>query len=151
MRARRITFCTSGIGTREGNDLVANLIEQYHVPELQALIEIFIIAVSHDFSRQIDSPPSASSSAGGNNSREVVLSRVARAAADAAEANSFSLELDSPNDELGSVLKFIDFNQLGRVISSPTILVAAGQDAVVNRELLARVPFSNILDAKSVC
>ena len=110
------------------------------MPELQVLIEIFIIAVSHDFSRQIDSTPSASPSAGGNNSRKVVLSQVTRAAANAAGAGNFGLKLDSLNDELSSVLNFIDSNQLGRVASSPTILLAAGQDAVVKRELLARVP-----------
>ena len=43
------------IGTREDNDLVVRLVEQYDVPELQVLIEIFIITVSRDFSRQIDS------------------------------------------------------------------------------------------------
>ena len=121
------------------------------MPELQVLIEIFIVAVSHDFSPQIDSIPSASPSAGGNDSREVVLSRVARAVADAAGAGSLSLELDSPNDELGSVLNFIDSYQLGRVVSSPTILVATGQDTIVKRELLACVPSPNTLDAESVC
>jgi type II secretory pathway component GspD/PulD (secretin) len=121
------------------------------VPELQVLIEIFIIAVSPDCSRQVDSIPSASPSAGGNNSQEVVLNQIARNAADAAGAGSFSLELDSPNDELDSVLNFIDSNQLGRVVSSPTTLVAAGKDAVVKRELLARVPGLDILDAESFC
>jgi hypothetical protein len=33
------------IGTREYNDLVVRLIEQYDVPELQFLIEIFIFTV----------------------------------------------------------------------------------------------------------
>jgi type II secretory pathway component GspD/PulD (secretin) len=121
------------------------------LPELQVLTEIFIIAVSHDFSCQTDSTPSALPSAGGNKSRQVALSQVARAAADAAGAGSFSLELDSPNDELGSVLNFIDSSQLGRVVSSPTILVAAGQDAVVKCGRLARVPDPNILDAEPVC
>ena len=120
------------------------------MPEPQVLIKIFIIAVSHDFSRQIDSTPSASPSAGSNNSRKVVLSQVTRAA-DAAGAGNFSLELDSPNDELSSVLNFIDSNQLGRVASSPTFLLAVGQDAVVKRELLARVPGLTILDAGSIC
>jgi type II secretory pathway component GspD/PulD (secretin) len=135
------------IGTREDNDLIASLIEQYDVPELQVLIEIFIITVSRDFSRQIDSILSAAPSGGGNNNQEAVLSQVARAASDAAGAGSFSLDLDSPNDELGSVLNFIESNKLGRVVSSPTILVAAGQDAIVKRDLIARVPGPKILDA----
>ena len=39
--------------------MIASLIEKYHLPELQVLIEILIIAVSHDFSCQIDSISSA--------------------------------------------------------------------------------------------
>ena len=60
---------------------MVRLVEQYDVPELQVLIEIFIITVSRDFSRQIDSILSASPVAGGNNNQEVRLTQVARAAA----------------------------------------------------------------------
>ena len=137
------------IGTREDNDLVVRLVEQYDVPELQVLIEIFIITVSRDFSRQIDSILSASPSAGGNNNQEVQLNQVARAAADAiaTTGGSFALDLDSPNDELGLLLNFLESNALGRVVSSPTILVAAGQDATIKRDQIARVPGPAILDA----
>lgn len=137
------------IGTREDNDLVVRLVEQYDVPELQVLIEIFLITVSRDFSRQIDSILSASPSAGGNNNQEVTLSQVARAASDAiaTTGGSFALDLDSPNDELGLLLNFLETNALGRVISSPTILVAAGQDATIKRDQIARVPGPAILDA----
>ena len=137
------------IGTREDNDLVVRLVEQYDVPELQVLIEIFIITVSRDFSRQIDSILSASPSAGGNNNQEVQLTQVARAAADAiaTTGGSFALDLDSPNDELGLLLNFLESNALGRVVSSPTILVAAGQDATIKRDQIARVPGPAVLDA----
>lgn len=137
------------IGTREDNDLVVRLVEQYDVPELQVLIEIFIITVSRDFSRQIDSILSASPSAGGNNNQEVRLTQVARAAADAVATTggSFALDLASPNDELGLLLNFLETNALGRVVSSPTILVAAGQDATIKRDQIARVPGPAVLDA----
>ena len=55
----------------------------------------------------------------------MVLSQVALAATDAAGVGSFSLDLDSPNDELGSVLNFIKSNWRGRVVSSLTTPVAA--------------------------
>ena len=137
------------IGTREDNDLVVRLVEQYDVPELQVLIEIFIITVSRDFSRQIDSILSASPAAGGNNNQEVRLTQVARAAADAiaTTGGSFALDLASPNDELGLLLNFLESNALGRVVSSPTILVASGQDAVIKRDQIARVPGPSVLDA----
>jgi general secretion pathway protein D len=132
------------IGTREDNDLVVRLIEQYDVPELQVLIEIFIITVSRDFSRQIDSILSASPSAGGNNNQEFVLSQLASTAT--RTVGTISMDFDSPNDELGLLLNFIESNSLGRVVSSPTILVASGKDAVVERTQIARVPGPNVLD-----
>ena len=133
------------IGTREDNDLVVRLIEQYDVPELQVLIEIFIITVSRDFSRQIDSILSASPSAGGNNNQEFALSQLASTAS--RSVGTISLDFDSPNDELGLLLNFIESNSLGRVVSSPTILVASGKDAVVERTQIARVPGPNVLDS----
>ena len=133
------------IGTREDNDLVVRLIEQYDVPELQVLIEIFIITVSRDFSRQIDSILSASPSAGGNNNQEFALSQLASTASRA--VGTISLDFDSPNDELGLLLNFLESNRLGRVVSSPTILVASGKDAVVERTQIARVPGPNVLDS----
>ena len=133
------------IGTREDNDLVVRLVEQYDVPELQVLIEIFIITVSRDFSRQIDSLLQAAPSAGGNNNQEFVLSQLASTATRA--TGTISLDFDSPNDELGLLLNLIESNRLGRVVSSPTILVAGGQDAVVERTQIARVPGPNVLDS----
>ena len=133
------------IGTREDNDLVVRLVEQYDVPELQVLIEIFIITVSRDFSRQIDSLLEAAPSAGGNNNQEFVLSQLASTATRA--TGTISLDFDSPNDELGLLLNLIESNRLGRVVSSPTILVAGGQDAVVERTQIARVPGPNVLDS----
>ena len=133
------------IGTREDNDLVVRLIEQYDVPELQVLIEIFIITVSRDFSRQIDSILSASPSAGGNDNQEFVLSQLASTAS--RTVGTISMDFDSPNDELGLLLNFIESNSLGRVVSSPTILVASGKDAIVERTQIARVPGPNVLDS----
>ena len=133
------------IGTREDNDLVVRLIEQYDVPELQVLIEIFLITVSRDFSRQIDSILSANPSAGGNNVSEAVLGQVARAAS--TTAGTFNVGLTAPNSELSMLLNFLETNQLGRVVSSPTILVSNGQDATITRNQIARVPGPTVLDA----
>lgn len=136
------------IGTREDNDLVLRLIEQYDVPELQVLIEIFIITVSRDFSRQIDSILSATDTAGGSGVNEATLSQVARTAS--TTAGTFNLGLSSPNSQLTNVINFLETNKLGRVVSSPTILVAAGKTASVKRDLIAKVPGPNVLNADNV-
>ena len=91
------------IGTREDNDLVVRLIEQYDVPELQVLIEIFIITVSRDFSRQIDSLLlSAQPGAGGSGTQEATLSQLARAAS--TTVGTFSLDLTPSTDWPGNVM-----------------------------------------------
>ena len=76
-----------------------------------------------------------------------MLGQVAQSAIDAAGAGNFSLNLVSPINELDSVLNFIEANQLGRVVSSPTILATTGQDAVAKRYLIARVPGPKMPDA----
>ena len=60
---------------------------------------------------------------------------------------SFNLDLNLPNDEPDLLLNFLESNSLGRVVSSPTILVAVGQNAAIERDQITRVPSPNILDA----
>ena len=127
------------IGTRKDNDLVVRLIEQYDVPELQVLIEIFIITVSRDFSRQIDSLLlSANPAASGSGTHEATVSQLSQPAS--TTVGTFSLDLGSPNNELSLLLNFLEPTSLGRIVSSPTFAVAAGQDANVERDEIARVP-----------
>lgn len=141
------------IGTRTDNDLVARLVEQYDVPQLQVLIEIFIITVSRDFSRQIDSLIKAAPSVGGNGVAEFGFSNLNSMMTDLATAtsanktSSFNLALNAPNnapttnysDQLGLILNFLEKNNLAKVVSSPTVLVADGGKAKVARTQIAQV------------
>ena len=132
------------IGTREDNNLVVRLIEQYDVPELQVLIEIFIITVSRDFSRQIDSFLSARPSGGGNGVQEATLEQLGTAVT---TAGTFNLGLTSPNTELSNIINFLESNKLGRVVSSPTILVGDKRTATIERVLEAKVPGPDVLNS----
>ncbi|MDB3892428.1 hypothetical protein N9368_04860 [Alphaproteobacteria bacterium] len=149
------------IGTREDNDLVVNLLDQYDVPQLQVLIEIFIITVSRDFSRQVESFLSVKPSGGGNGvgeaefgfgtitaadgqtaptRTELLNSELADLAAKIGQsAGAQSLRLQSPNQTIGSLLTFLETNKLARVVSSPTVLVAEGAKASIERTLTAKV------------
>ena len=124
-------------GTRRDNDLLVKLVEQFDVPNLQVLIEIFMITVSKDFSRQIDSLLTINPAGGGNNVQEATLSEVS-AAAEAA-GGSFKLQLKSPNEELFNLINFLEQKKLARLVSSPTILVADGETATISRTQTARV------------
>ena len=137
------------IGTRTDNDLVARLVEQYDVPQLQVLIEIFIITVSRDFSRQIDSLLTLAPSAGGNSVAEASLRSIEQLVegVGTGATRTFNLNLNAPNnsatagytDDLGAVFNLLESNNLGRVVSSPTILVADGGRAEVKRNQIAQV------------
>ena len=124
-------------GTRRDNDLLVRLVEQFDVPNLQVLIEIFMITVSKDFSRQINSVMSAIPSSGGNDVNEAILYGFGTGIVEA--RNSFNLKLTSPNQELNNLFNFLETNNLARVVSSPTILVADGETAEISRVQKARV------------
>ena len=143
MKVWRITFCTTDtdhpaddkyitvVGVRKDNNLIASLIEQYDVPELQVLIEIFLFTVSRDFSRQIDSILSASPTAGDNDNEEVVLGQVAQSAIDAAGAGSSA-----------STLFLI--NELDSVPSSRPTSLAAWSPAQRFLRQRGRMPLPNV-------
>ena len=152
-------------GRHFDNSLAARLIEEYDVPRLQVLVEIFMVTVSRDFNRQISNLiTSASNSRGGNNVAEAALDGTTLAtpsgpAASAtipniltqissAIAGGYSVRLNSPATNgsnvslISSALGFIESNQLGRVLSSPTILVENGtKKAKISRTLEALVGF----------
>lgn len=124
-------------GTRRDNDLLVKLVEQFDVPNLQVLIEIFMITVAKDFSRQINSAFRVLPSGGGNDVSEALLYGFGTGIAEA--KSSFNLNLTSPNRELTNFFNFLETNNLARVVSSPTILVADGETAEISRVQKARV------------
>ena len=124
-------------GTRRDNDLLVKLVEQYDVPNLQVLIEIFMITVSKNFSREIDSMLKFTPPAGGNNISELTLSNLADSVS--TSGGKFNLGFSTPNGDLTGLIKFLESNNLARLVSSPTILVADGETATISRTQTARV------------
>ncbi len=124
-------------GTRRDNDLLVKLVEQYDVPNLQVLIEIFMITVSKNFSREIDTMLKLTPGAGGNDISELTLSNLAQSVG--TSGGKFNLGFSSPNGDLTGLIKFLETNDLARLVSSPTILVADGESATISRTQTARV------------
>lgn len=124
-------------GTRRDNDLLVKLVEQYDVPNLQVLIEIFMITVSKNFSREIDTMLKLTPGAGGNNISELTLSNLAESVG--TSGGKFNLGFSTPNGDLTGLIKFLESNNLARLVSSPTILVADGETATISRTQTARV------------
>ena len=124
-------------GRRYDNSLAVRLIEEFDVPRLQVLVEIFMITVSRDFNRQIANLiTEAVNAAGGNGITEAALRSTTittpggSIGADTltnisqAIAGGYSVNLRSPGGNNGdpfisSALSFLESNQLGRVLSAP--------------------------------
>ena len=153
-------------GRRYDNSLAVRLIEEYDVPRLQVLVEIFMVTVSRDFSRQISNLITrATNGNGGSGSVEAqipefdtdsfgerltttgtgdtAINRDLRFLQNIATAitNGYTVRLQSPNGLISSALGFIESNQLGRVLSSPTILVEDGENAEISRTQVAKVKY----------
>ena len=148
-------------GRRYDNSLAVRLIEEFDVPRLQVLVEIFMITVSRDFNRQIANLiTEAVNAAGGNGITEAALRSTTittpggSIGADTltnisqAIAGGYSVNLRSPGGNNGdpfisSALSFLESNQLGRVLSSPTILVEDGAErASISRTQVAKLIYT---------
>ena len=156
---------TTGVivkGRRSDNSLAVRLVEEFDVPKLQVLVEIFMVTVSRDFNRQISNLiTAAAGAAGGNGVVEAglipggsvadptnVINEELLRNISGAVAGGYSVRLNSPkvdgdgNSLISSALSFLERNQLGRVLSSPTILVEHGtEEAFIDRTQSALVPF----------
>ena len=145
-------------GRRYDNSLAVRLIEEYDVPRLQVLVEIFMVTVSRDFNRQISNLITrAVAASGGNGVTEAALrstqitTDTGSIAADTlvnlsnAIQGGYSVQLNSPKADsqgslISSALSFLESNQLGRVLSSPTILVQdETETASIKREQVAKL------------
>lgn len=145
-------------GRRYDNSLAVRLIEEYDVPKLQVLVEIFMVTVSRDFNRQISNLITrAVGAAGGNGITEAALRgtqiTTSSGSIDAdtlfnisnAIEGGYSVQLNSPKADsqgslISSALSFLESNQLGRVLSSPTILVQdETASASIKREQVAKL------------
>ena len=159
----RMVHDTTGViitGRRQDNSLAVRIIEEYDVPKLQVLVEIFMVTVSRDFNRQISNLITrAAGAAAGNGVTEAALrgtqitTETGSIAADTllnisnAIEGGYSVQLNSPKADnqgslISSALSFLESNQLGRVLSSPTILVQdETETASIKREQVAKLVY----------
>ena len=145
-------------GRRYDNSLAVRLVEEYDVPRLQVLVEIFMVTVSRDFNRQISNLITrAVGSAGGNGITEAALRsttvttdtgsigadtlvNISNAIQGGYSVQLNSAKADSQGSLISSALSFLESNQLGRVLSSPTILVQDDTEtASIKREQVAKL------------
>ena len=118
--------------------LTSRLVEAHDIVTMQVLVEIFMVTVSRDFKRQLENILAAPSNfgAGGSGTVEAQLLN----SLSSAVSSGYSVQLRSPGNSISSVLKFLESNALGRVLSSPTILVEAnGGEATITRKSVAEV------------
>lgn len=137
-------------------ELFVKLVEEFDRPQRQVLIEVFMINVVKDFSRKLDLSFQTDALAGNlDDTGGFFLRRDLTAlATNAKSANpgGFVSGLISPNLQVQALVDFIETNDLGRTISSPTILVEEGGSASVTRtnsKPVTRNKISTVLDGNN--
>lgn len=125
-------------GTRVQNSIAMRLVTEDDAPQMQVLVEIFMVTVSRDFSRRLENLLRATDTPGGSGVTEAdLLTNISSAI-----TGGYSVNLSAPTGEITSALNFLETNQLGRIVSSPTILVNGdGGTAEITREQVAEVLF----------
>lgn len=118
-------------------ELFVKLVEEFDRPQRQVLIEVFMINVVKDFSRKLDLSFQTDALAGNLADTDGFFLRRDLTAlatnATSATPGGFVSGLISPNSQVQALVDFIETNDLGRTISSPTILVEEGGSASVTR------------------
>lgn len=143
-------------GYNEDIELLVRLVEQFDRPQRQVLIEVYMINVVKDFNRkldltfQTDALASDSSETGGFFLRRDLTDLGHSVTSQS--PGGFVSGLISPNNQVEALVDFIETNNLGQTISSPTILVEEGGSASVTRtntKPVTRVSQQTLLDSNN--
>ena len=119
-------------------ELFVRIVEEFDRPQRQVLVEVFMINVVKDFSRKLDLSFQTDALAGNLEDTDgFFLRRDLTALSNnvtSTNPGGFVSGLISPNLQIQALVDFIETNDLGRTISSPTILVEEGSSAYVTRK-----------------
>lgn len=147
-------FVVSGLNS--DLELFVRLVEEFDRPQRQVLVEVFMINVVKDFSRKLDLSFQTDALAGNLNDTDgFFLRRDLTSLSNNVTSQSsggFVSGLISPNLQVQALVDFIETNDLGRTISSPTILVEEGSSAYVTRtntKPVTRITNSTVLDSNN--
>ena len=137
-------------------ELFVRLVEEFDRPQRQVLVEVFMINVVKDFSRKLDLSFQTDALAGNLEDTDgFFLRRDLTALSNNVTSTSpggFVSGLISPNLQIQALVDFIETNDLGRTISSPTILVEEGSSAYVTRKNtkpVTRITQQTVLDSNN--
>jgi hypothetical protein len=137
-------------------ELFVRLVEEFDRPQRQVLVEVFMINVVKDFSRKLDLSFQTDALADNIDDTEgFFLRRDLQSLSHSVTGGndgSFVSGLISPNSQIQALVNFIEVNDLGRTISSPTILVEEGSSAYVTRtntKPVTRTTQSTVLDSNN--
>lgn len=120
-------------------ELLVSLVESFDVPTDQVLVEVFMLKVSKNFSRNIDSFLNGSGTTDvGGVASEGFIRRDAGKLTDAISnrnSSGYALGVMSLNNNVEALIEFLETNNLGRSLSSPTLIVGSQKEAEIRRTL----------------
>ena len=115
-------------GTDERIDLILNLLDGIDTARKQVLVEVYLVQVNSDWRRQIElSLDTLTTNAELSSAFGATLLNLTRGSTDAGTENVSSFKLQGAN--LTNLLTFIEQNDIGQTISSPSILAVDGQES----------------------
>ena len=137
-------------------EIFVKLVEEFDRPQRQVLVEVFMINVVKDFNRRLDLSFQTDATATNVDETDGFFLRrdltTLSQNITSQESGGFVSGLISPNNKVQALVDFIERNDLGRTISSPTILVEEGGSAYVTRtntKPVTRTIQQTILDANN--
>ena len=113
-------------------DYISNLLDGIDTPKKQVLVEVYLVQVTADWRRQLEANLATLTTNGEiSTALGASLVNITRSGTRGAFTLTGS---DTPGTGLGNILTFLERNDIGRTISSPSILAIDGQEANVTRK-----------------
>ena len=116
-------------GLKPDSDLAKRLIEDLDIPAKQVLVEVFMVNVTNNWQRKLENSINAIPNFSGTTTTMDFVSNLSR------QSLNNSMVLNQPEGDLSATINFMEENNIGRTVSSPTVLAKDSVPATINRSV----------------
>ncbi|NCG10008.1 MAG: hypothetical protein GWP33_02750 [Alphaproteobacteria bacterium] len=116
-------------GLKPDSDLAKRLIEDLDIPAKQVLVEVFMVNVTSNWQRKLENSINAIPNFTGTTTTMDFVSNLSR------HSLNNSMVLNQPEGDLSATINFMEENNIGRTVSSPTVLAKDSVPATITRSV----------------
>lgn len=116
-------------GLKPDSDLAKRLIEDLDIPAKQVLVEVFMVNVTSNWQRKLENSINALPNFSGTTTTMDFVSNLSR------QSLNNSMVLNQPEGDLSATINFMEENNIGRTVSSPTVLAKDSVPATITRSV----------------